>query len=58
MLYSGSGELFLSPEAIEGVSLACSRELYDNARSGNYTIGDMKLAYEWYELRCDSMCLH
>jgi len=58
MLYSSSSELFLSPEAIESVSLACSRELYDNARSGNYKIGDMKLAYEWYEPHCGSICLH
>jgi hypothetical protein len=51
MLYGSSSTLFLGPESIESVSLACSRELYDNARSGNYKMGDMKLAYEWYELR-------
>ena len=58
MLYSPSGNLILSSEAIETISLACSRELYDNARSGNYKIGDMKLAYEWYELCYDASCLH
>lgn len=28
--------------------MSCSREFYDNASSGNYKFGDMKLAYDWY----------
>ena len=48
MLYGSHSKIFLSPNEIEAVSLACSRELYDNAGSGNYKTGDMKLAYEWY----------
>ncbi len=27
--------------------MTSSREFYDNASSGNYTFGDMKLAYDW-----------
>ena len=50
MLYGPHSKIFLSPTEIETVSLACSRELYDNASSGNYKTGDMKLAYEWYVL--------
>lgn len=33
---------------IEEICLACSQEFYDNATSGNYHFGDMKLAYDWY----------
>jgi hypothetical protein len=32
---------------IEEICLSCSREFYDNASSGNYKFGDMKLAYGW-----------
>lgn len=32
---------------IEEICLSCSREFYDNAGSGNYKFGDMKLAYDW-----------
>jgi len=32
---------------IEDLCLATYRELYDNASSGNYKFGDMKLAYDW-----------
>ncbi len=48
MLYGPRSKLRLSSQAIESVCLACSREFYDNASSGNYKTGDMKLAYEWY----------
>lgn len=48
MLYGPHHKLKLKPETIEAVCLAASREFYDNASSGNYTTGDMKLAYEWY----------
>ncbi|GJJ08741.1 hypothetical protein Clacol_002960 [Clathrus columnatus] len=34
------------PHLVEEKVLACSRELYDNASSGNLHQGDMKLAYE------------
>lgn len=37
----------LSAQAIEDICLKCSNELYDNASSGNYKVGDMKLAYDW-----------
>lgn len=38
----------LSGETVEEICLSCSREFYDNAASGNYKVGDMKLAYDWY----------
>ncbi|KAF7320301.1 Sec39 domain-containing protein [Mycena kentingensis (nom. inval.)] len=44
----------LSPEAIEDLCLTCSRELYDNATSGNYTYGEMKLAYECLDVPAPS----
>ena len=47
LLQSSKNELSLDAEAIEEICLSCSRELYDNANSGNYRFGDMKLAYEW-----------
>ncbi|KAH8120216.1 Sec39-domain-containing protein [Phellopilus nigrolimitatus] len=40
------GERLLSPDVIESLCLDCSREFYDNASSGNYNFGDMKLAYD------------
>ncbi|KAJ6604522.1 secretory pathway protein Sec39-domain-containing protein [Mycena vulgaris] len=46
LIRSSKNKLSLSSEAIEDICLTCSRELYDNASSGNYTVGDMKLAYE------------
>ena len=39
--------LRLDPTTVEDVCLACSQEFYDNANSGNYTYGEMKLAYDW-----------
>jgi len=32
---------------VEEIVIVASHELYDNANSGNYKIGDMKLAYDW-----------
>ncbi|KAF8973881.1 secretory pathway protein Sec39-domain-containing protein [Flammula alnicola] len=46
MLHGPHHKLKLNPETIETVCLASSREFYDNASSGNYKFGDMKLAYE------------
>ncbi|THH33542.1 hypothetical protein EUX98_g631 [Antrodiella citrinella] len=36
----------LQPKVVEEICLSTSEELYDNASSGNYHFGDMKLAYE------------
>ncbi|KAJ7125711.1 secretory pathway protein Sec39-domain-containing protein [Mycena crocata] len=46
LIRSPKNKLSLSSEALEDICLSCSRELYDNASSGNYTVGEMKLAYE------------
>jgi hypothetical protein len=40
-------EYELSDSLLEEVALATSRELYDNAETGNIHTGDMKLAYDW-----------
>ena len=40
-------EYGLSGQVLEEVALAASRELYDNAETGNIHTGDMKLAYDW-----------
>lgn len=40
-------EYNLSANDLEGVALATSRELYDNAETGNIHIGEMRVAYEW-----------
>ncbi|KAF6766537.1 secretory pathway protein Sec39-domain-containing protein [Ephemerocybe angulata] len=40
------GKIDLSPQAVEDICLKCSNELYVNASSGNYKVGEMKLAYE------------
>ena len=45
MLYDK--KLALDSAVVEDICMSCSRELYDNASSGNYKFGDMKLAYEW-----------
>jgi len=37
----------LSPLTLEEVALTTSRELYDNAETGNIHTGEMKLAYDW-----------
>ncbi|KAF7306802.1 Sec39 domain-containing protein [Mycena indigotica] len=46
LLRSRKTKISLSAQSIEDLCLSCSRELYDNANSGNFTFGDMKLAYE------------
>jgi len=40
-------KLHLSAANVESICLSVSREFYDNASSGNYKTGDMKLAYDW-----------
>lgn len=50
MLYGPQHKLKLIPETIEAACLSASHEFYDNASSGNYNTGDMKLAYEWYSI--------
>lgn len=47
LLRSPKSKLTLDSTEIEEICLSCSREFYDNASSGNYTFGDMKLAYDW-----------
>jgi len=47
ILYSARSKLPLSSQVVEEIVIAASHELYDNASSGNYKIGDMKLAYDW-----------
>ncbi|PPQ67048.1 hypothetical protein CVT25_005649 [Psilocybe cyanescens] len=46
MVFGPHHKINLSQEIIESVCLSCSREFYDNASSGNYKFGDMKLAYD------------
>ncbi|KXN83904.1 Neuroblastoma-amplified sequence [Leucoagaricus sp. SymC.cos] len=46
MLYSPRSNISLDPQTVEEIVVTSSRELYDNASSGNYKIGDMKLAYD------------
>ncbi|KAF8271454.1 Sec39-domain-containing protein [Lactarius quietus] len=46
LLRSKKSALSLDDRAIEDICLTSSREFYDNASSGNYTFGDMKLAYD------------
>ncbi|KAF5374823.1 hypothetical protein D9758_000406 [Tetrapyrgos nigripes] len=46
LLHSRKTQLVLDTEIIEDICLSSSREFYDNANSGNYNFGDMKLAYE------------
>ncbi|KAF7436675.1 hypothetical protein PC9H_003508 [Pleurotus ostreatus] len=43
-------KLSLESQTIEDICLTCSREFYDNASSGNYKFGDMKLAYDCLDL--------
>lgn len=47
MLYSRKANIHLSTDIVEDICLAASEEFYDNAASGNYHFGDMKLAYDW-----------
>ncbi|KAI0814871.1 Sec39-domain-containing protein [Irpex lacteus] len=46
MLRAPKSRLQLSASTIEEVCIASSQEFYDNASSGNYHFGDMKLAYD------------
>ena len=50
LLRARRGMRLLPDDVIESLCLECSREFYDNANSGNYNFGDMKLAYDWWEL--------
>ena len=47
LLRSKKTALALDDQAVEEICLTSSREFYDNASSGNYNFGDMKLAYDW-----------
>ena len=47
MIRRFQAEYDLSDSVLEEVALATSRELYDNAETGNIHTGDMKLAYDW-----------
>lgn len=47
LLQQRHGKLSLPPVVVEDICLSVSREFYDNASSGNYKTGDMKLAYDW-----------
>jgi hypothetical protein len=40
-------EYDLDPEVLEQVVLETSKELYDNAETGNIHTGEMKIAYDW-----------
>ncbi|KIP12476.1 hypothetical protein PHLGIDRAFT_97822 [Phlebiopsis gigantea 11061_1 CR5-6] len=46
MLYGHKPVLKMDPATVEEISLSVSQEFYDNAPSGNYHFGDMKLAYD------------
>ncbi|KAG6841935.1 hypothetical protein C0991_005115 [Blastosporella zonata] len=41
-----SSKFSIEPSKVEDICLECSREFYDNAQSGNYKFGDLKLAYD------------
>ncbi|PCH33842.1 hypothetical protein WOLCODRAFT_160397 [Wolfiporia cocos MD-104 SS10] len=50
LLRSSSVNLSLDSAVIEDICLTCSQEFYDNASSGNYHFGDMKLAYDCLDI--------
>ncbi|KAI0931911.1 hypothetical protein AcW2_000682 [Taiwanofungus camphoratus] len=50
LLHSSNIDLSLDPQVIEDICLTCSQEFYENASSGNYHFGDMKLAYDCLDL--------
>ncbi|KAI0652165.1 Sec39-domain-containing protein [Trametes meyenii] len=54
LLRSSSVQLSLDPQVIEDICLTCSQEFYDNATSGNYHFGDMKLAYDCLDVPASS----
>ncbi|KAJ4485984.1 secretory pathway protein Sec39-domain-containing protein [Lentinula aciculospora] len=49
-LLRSSPQLNFDGEILEDICLACSHEFYDNASSGNYKFGEMKLAYECLDI--------
>ncbi|KAI0778492.1 Sec39-domain-containing protein [Trametes elegans] len=52
--HSSSVQLSLDQQVIEDICLTCSQEFYDNATSGNYHFGDMKLAYDCLDVPAPS----
>ncbi|KAH9982410.1 secretory pathway protein Sec39-domain-containing protein [Lactifluus volemus] len=46
LLQSKKSAFSMNDQALEEICLTSSREFYDNASSGNYKFGDMKLAYD------------
>lgn len=48
LLRARHAKFTLKPADIEEICISSSHEFYDNATSGNYKVGDMKLAYDWY----------
>ncbi|KAI9454016.1 Sec39-domain-containing protein [Russula earlei] len=46
LLRSKKSALSIDDQVVEEICLISSREFYDNASSGNYKFGDMKLAYD------------
>ncbi|KAH8102506.1 Sec39-domain-containing protein [Cristinia sonorae] len=46
LLHSKKANIQLSRDVVEDICLASSQEFYDNASSGNYHFGEMKLAYD------------
>ena len=47
ILRSPKSKLSLDSATVEDICLSASNEFYDNASSGNFKFGNMKLAYEW-----------
>ncbi|KAI0721334.1 secretory pathway protein Sec39-domain-containing protein [Cerioporus squamosus] len=54
LLHSPSLQGSLNHQVIEDICLTCSQEFYDNATSGNYHFGDMKLAYDCLDVPAPS----
>ncbi|KAH9837064.1 Sec39-domain-containing protein [Rhodofomes roseus] len=54
LLHSSGISVSLEPSVIEDICLTCSQEFYDNASSGNYHFGDMKLAYDCLDIPAPS----
>lgn len=46
LLRARHAKFTLKPADIEEICISSSHEFYDNATSGNYKVGDMKLAYD------------
>lgn len=57
LIHSKHGRLTLRASKIEDLCLVASREFYDNASSGNYKVGDMKLAYDCLDVPAPSQQL-